>query len=185
TPGLRDLHHEIALSELLSRIFEARDLARSRVPILLKIAPDLEDDALQATAEIALRSGVEGMVVSNTTIARDGVAGDPLAGETGGLSGRPLFHPSTMMLAKVRRIVGPEMVLVGVGGVDSAEGVLAKLKAGANLVQFYTGMIYEGPGLPARILAELPKLMAREGASSIADLVGRDVEAWAAGGPGV
>ena len=183
TPGLRDLHHEIALSELLSRIFEARDLARSRVPILLKIAPDLDEAALQATAEIALRSGVEGMVVSNTTVARDAIADDPLAAEAGGLSGKPLFRRSTVMLARVRRIVGRDMVLVGVGGVDSAGTVLDKLKAGANLVQFYTGMVYEGPGLPARILADLPKLLARDGAASISDLVGRDVEAWAAGGP--
>ncbi len=185
TPGLRDLHHEVALSELLSRIFEARAQAPRRVPILLKIAPDLDDDALSATTEIALRSGVDGMVISNTTVARDAIAGDPLASETGGLSGAPLFEPSTVMLAKVRKIVGREMVLIGVGGVDSAETVLAKLKAGADLIQFYTGMVYAGPGLPAQILAELPKLLAREGVTSVADIVGRDAEAWAAGGPGV
>ncbi|MEQ8695342.1 MAG: quinone-dependent dihydroorotate dehydrogenase, partial [Bauldia litoralis] len=134
TPGLRDLHHEVALSELLSRIFEARDLAKSKVPILLKIAPDLDDEALAATTEIALRSGVEGMVVSNTTTAREAVAGDPAAPETGGLSGAPLYHASTVMLARVRRIVGRRMVLVGVGGVESAETVLGKLLAGADLV---------------------------------------------------
>ncbi len=179
TPGLRDLHHEVALSELLSRIFEARDLAKSKVPILLKIAPDLDDEALAATTEIALRSGVEGMVVSNTTTAREAVAGDPAAAETGGLSGAPLYHASTVMLARVRRIVGRKMVLVGVGGVESAETVLGKLLAGADLVQFYTGMVYAGPGLPARILADLPKLLAREGVASVTEIVGRDTEAWA------
>jgi dihydroorotate dehydrogenase len=179
TPGLRDFHHERELSELLARVFEARDRGNRRVPILLKIAPDLDDAAIETTAGIALRSGVEGMVVSNTTIARRAVADDPLAGEAGGLSGRPLYEPSTIVLAKVRKVVGREMVLVGVGGVDSAQAALGKLKAGANLVQFYTGMVYRGPGLPGKILTELPGLLKREGAETVADIVGRDTGAWA------
>ncbi len=179
TPGLRDLHGERELKDLLERVTEARDAARRRVPLLLKIAPDLDDGAIATTAEIALGSGVEGMIVANTTVARDAVAGEPLAGEAGGLSGAPLYEPSTVVLAKVRRIVGQEMVLVGVGGVDSIETVLGKLKAGADLVQLYTGLVYEGPDLPGRILAALPGRLKDEGAAAIADLVGRDTEAWA------
>lgn len=180
TPGLRDFHHERELTELLSRVFEARDAAARKVPLLLKIAPDLDDEAIAATAGIALRSGVEGMVVTNTTVARTGVADDPLAKEAGGLSGEPLYQASTIVLAKVRKIVGRGMVLVGVGGVRSPETALGKLKAGADLVQLYTGLIYEGPGLAGQILAELPSLLEGEGAATVADIVGRDTEDWAA-----
>jgi dihydroorotate dehydrogenase len=180
TPGLRDFHRERELTELLSRVFEARNAAGRKAPLLLKIAPDLDDEAIATTAGIALRSGVEGMVVTNTTVARPGVADDPLAKEAGGLSGEPLYEASTIVLAKVRKIVGREMVLVGVGGVHSPETALGKLKAGADFVQLYTGLIYEGPHLPGRILAELPRLLEREGAASVADIVGRDTEEWAA-----
>lgn len=185
TPGLRDFHQERELSELLARVIEARDRGKRRVPILLKIAPDLDDAAIETTAGIARRAGIEGMVVSNTTVGRQAVAGDPLAGEAGGLSGRPLYELSTIVLAKVRKIVGPDMVLVGVGGVDSAETVLGKLKAGANLVQFYTGMVYRGPGLPGKILADLPVLLKREDAKSVADVVGHETDAWARKAHGV
>jgi dihydroorotate dehydrogenase len=180
TPGLRDFHHERELTELLSRVFEARAAATRKVPLLLKIAPDLDDEAIATTAGIAVRAGVEGMVVTNTTVGRTGVADDPLAKEAGGLSGEPLYEASTVVLAKVRKIIGREMVLVGVGGVHSPETALGKLRAGADLVQLYTGLIYEGPGLPGRILAELPRLLAPEGAATVADIVGRDTGRWAA-----
>lgn len=179
TPGLRDLHEAQALNDLLARVIEARDAAERHVPVLLKIAPDLDDLAMAATVEAALASGIEGMIVANTTVARDVISGHHLADEPGGLSGKPLYDLSTAMLAKVRRVAGKDLVLVGVGGVHSAETALGKIKAGANLVQLYTAMVYEGPGLPGRILADLPKLLDREGVTQIADLVGRDLDGWA------
>jgi dihydroorotate dehydrogenase len=178
TPGLRDLQEKTALAALLASVLEARAAAARQPPLFLKIAPDLDDASLAAVAETALAAGIDGMILTNTTVARDRLA-DRRAAEAGGLSGRPLFHRSTVLLAKARRMVGNRMVLVGVGGVDSAETAFAKILAGADLVQLYTGMIYEGPGLPGRILAGLPALMAARGFSSVAAAVGRDAADWA------
>jgi dihydroorotate dehydrogenase len=172
TPGLRDLQEKDAVTALLSAVIAARDAAPRRVPILLKIAPDLDDDALAAICDAALGSGIDGMIVSNTTVARDGLRDSVLAKEAGGLSGRPLFARSTAMLAKVRRRVGDRLVLVGVGGVDSAETAFAKVAAGADLVQLYTGLIYRGPRLPVDIAEGLVRLLDRRGFKTIADAVG-------------
>jgi dihydroorotate dehydrogenase len=174
TPGLRNLHEANDLTALLRAVVAARDSAERRVPLLVKISPDLDDDALEAVVRIARDSGVEGLIVTNTTVARDSVAGHPLAGEAGGLSGQPLFGKSTAMLAKVRRLAGSDLVLVGVGGVDSAEAAFAKILAGADLVQLYTGMVYRGPGLARHIVAGLPRLIAARQADSIAEAAGRD-----------
>ncbi|WP_421725278.1 quinone-dependent dihydroorotate dehydrogenase [Bauldia sp.] len=180
TKGLRDLQEDTALRTLLSRVCEAREAAIRRPPILLKIAPDLDDAAIAATVDIAIEAGIEGMIVSNTTVTRNTVADDPQAQEAGGLSGEPLFALSTRVLAKVRQAAGDRLVLVGVGGVDSAERALVKLKAGADLIQLYTGIVYAGPGLAGQIVAELPRLLEREGVNRIADIVGRDAADWAA-----
>ena len=155
TPGLRDLQERQSLTRLLAAVIEARNGAGRRVPLLLKIAPDLDDTALAAIAEKTAAAGVDGLIATNTTTARDGVSDARLAAEAGGLSGRPLFDRSTRILAKLRRLVGDGLVLIGVGGVDSAATARQKLDAGADLVQLYTGMIYEGPDLPARIVADL------------------------------
>ncbi len=176
TPGLRDLQEKTALTSLLAAVTAARDAAPRRVPLLLKIAPDLDDDALADIADAALASGIDGMIVANTTLARDGLADGALAREAGGLSGRPLFKRSTAILAKLRRRVGRNLVLVGTGGVDSAEAAFTKIAAGANLVQLYTGLIYEGPGLPAAILRELPRLLERRGFAAIGDAVGSEAD---------
>jgi len=154
TPGLRDLQERAALAALLDRVIETRNAASRRVPLLLKIAPDLDDAALAAIAETALAAGIDGMTVSNTTLARDGLR-DPQAAEAGGLSGKPLFRLSTVMLAKLRRLVGKDLALIGVGGIDSSDAARAKLAAGADLIQLYTGLIFKGPGLPATVLAGL------------------------------
>jgi dihydroorotate dehydrogenase len=167
TPGLRNLHEANDLAALLKTVVATRDGAEHRVPLLVKISPDLDDDALAAVVRIAAASGVEGLIVTNTTVSRDGVAGHPLAGEAGGLSGRPLFGKSTAMLAKVRRLAGSDLVLVGVGGIDSAEAALTKILAGADLLQLYTGMIYRGPGLAREIVAGLPRLLAARQTASI------------------
>jgi dihydroorotate dehydrogenase len=177
TPGLRDLQEKGALVDLLGRVVAARDASTRKPPLLLKIAPDLDDAALEAIVETAISAKIEGMIVSNTTIARDRVK-DPKASETGGLSGWPLMRRANVVLAKVRKLAGQRLVLVGVGGVHSPETAFVKFAAGADLIQLYTGLIYEGPGLPSRILSGLPRLMERQGFTTVADLVGSDVERW-------
>jgi dihydroorotate dehydrogenase len=133
----------------------ARAQAAPHPPILVKIAPDLDDDALHGITETVIGLGIEGMIATNTTLARDGISDPKIAAEAGGVSGRPLFATSTRVLKRVREIAGNRLVLIGVGGIDSPETARAKLAAGADLVQLYTGMIYEGPGLPARIVRVL------------------------------
>jgi dihydroorotate dehydrogenase len=183
TPGLRNMQARSELAELLSRVTAARaGLAsaeeRAR-PILLKIAPDLVEAELEDIAAEVANHPIQGVIVSNTTISRDGLAEAALGRETGGLSGAPLFARSTAVLARMRRLLGPEMVLVGVGGVASADDALEKIRAGADLVQLYTGMIYGGPGLPARILRDMVGALDREGVPSVSALRDRHVERWA------
>ncbi|HVY20787.1 MAG TPA: quinone-dependent dihydroorotate dehydrogenase [Bauldia sp.] len=157
TPGLRDLQERDALARLLDGIANARGAIARRVPVVVKIAPDLDDDALGAIAETVIVAGIDGMIVSNTTLSRAGVGDAKIAEETGGLSGRPLFAPSNKMLTRLRRMVGGRLALIGTGGIDSVTAARQKLAAGADLVQLYTGMIYEGPGLPGRIVGGLAR----------------------------
>jgi dihydroorotate dehydrogenase len=182
TPGLRSLQGSEALPELLARVVAARDAAMEGSgkppPVLLKIAPDLTEAEIDAIVEAALGNRIAGIIVSNTTVARDGLKGRH-RDETGGLSGRPLFERSTIVLARVRRAAGPEMVLVGAGGVDSADTALEKIRAGADLVQLYTGMIYEGPGLPARIVKGLRRAVTDMGLASITELRDSALKSWA------
>ena len=155
TKGLRDLQEKEALDRLLSMVAGARAQAAPHPPVLVKIAPDLDDDALARIAETVIALGIEGMIATNTTIARGGISDPRIAAEQGGVSGRPLFGPSTHVLKRLREIAGNRLVLIGVGGVDSATTARAKFAAGADLVQLYTSMVYEGPGLPARIVRTL------------------------------
>jgi dihydroorotate dehydrogenase len=181
TPGLRRLQEQSELAGLLDRVAEARrKLSKGSPPVLLKIAPDLDDDALAAIADAALAAAIDGIIVSNTTVARDGLKPSRHAREEGGLSGQPLFGRSTVMLAKLRQRLGGRMVLIGVGGVDSGETAFAKIAAGADLVQLYTGMVYRGPGLPACILRDLIRMLESRGLASIADAVGLETDRWAA-----
>lgn len=147
-------------------------LSRS-VPILVKIAPDLPDDAIDAVCDEAKSAGLAGVVATNTTIARDGL--DTSAEEierigAGGLSGKPLFARAVSVVKRVRTRVGPAACVIGVGGIDGAESALAMLRAGADLVQVYTGFIYRGPGLPGAIARGLLERMKEERASSLAEL---------------
>jgi len=180
TPGLRDLQARGALDELLARVLAARDAQNGRVPVLLKIAPDMDEAGLADVAEVALARGIDGVIVSNTTISRPKLIDSATARETGGLSGRPLFRLSTIQLARFRKLVGPELPLIGVGGIESAETAFAKIAAGADLVQLYSGFVYGGPGLPAAMLGGLSRILDRRGLSSIADAVGIETEKWAA-----
>ncbi|WP_439544197.1 quinone-dependent dihydroorotate dehydrogenase [Hyphomicrobium sp.] len=183
TPGLRDLQSPEALDALLSRIMAARDAkiaeGRPSRPVVVKFAPDIAQEDVAEIAAALLRHRVDGIAVSNTTLARPGAAG-PTAAEAGGLSGRPLFCRATVMLARVYRATGGQVPLIGIGGIDSGETALAKIEAGATLLQLYTGLIYEGPGLIARIHAHLAKACAGRGVTSIAQLTGARSEEWAA-----
>jgi len=179
TPGLRDLQARGALDELLSRVLTARDAQSRRVPVLLKIAPDMDEAGLADVADVALARGIDGVIVSNTTISRPKLIDAATAREAGGLSGRPLFRLSTIQLARFRKLVGPDLPLIGVGGIESAETAFAKIAAGADLVQLYSGFVYGGPGLPAAMLAGLSRILDRRGIPSIAEAVGIETEKWA------
>jgi dihydroorotate dehydrogenase len=184
TPGLRDLQGEAFLDDLLARCVAARDEIdrdRTKTAILLKIAPDITLEALDAIVATAVGRGIDGLTVSNTTIARPDTLRDrSLAQETGGLSGKPLFVPSTILLAQAFVRVQRRMPLIGVGGVDCADAAWAKIRAGASLVQFYSAMIYKGPGLVQEIKQGLVKRLGEERVS-LADAIGRDADAIAAG----
>jgi dihydroorotate dehydrogenase len=178
TPGLRDLQARESLAELLSRVLAARNAAEKKPPVFLKIAPDLDEAALDDIASEVEEKNVDGVIVSNTTLARDGVTGSRHAQETGGLSGRPLFERSTAVLARMRRRLGLERALIGVGGVDSAETALEKIRAGADLVQLYTGMIYGGRALPGEIIRGMDSYAAREGLANIREIRDSRLAHW-------
>ncbi len=187
TPGLRDLQAADALRELLTRSLAARDAAAGlpggrRVPVLLKLAPDLDDASLADAVAVAAETGVDGLVISNTTLSREGLS-DPQAAEAGGLSGAPLFAASTAMLARVRQLAGPDLTLVGVGGVATGDQLFEKLRAGATLAQLYTGFVYGGPGTASRVLRQLLARMDRDGVRSVQDVTGAGTDAWAARWP--
>ena len=177
TPGLRDLQGEAFLDDLLARCIDARDTAdsgRRKTTIVLKIAPDISLGTLDAIVATALQRGIDGLTVSNTTVARpESLKEKALAGETGGLSGKPLFGPSTRMLAETFLRVERRIPLIGVGGVDSAEAAWMKIRAGASLIQLYSAMVYKGPGLVGDIKRGLVEKLAREKVS-LTSLVGRD-----------
>jgi dihydroorotate dehydrogenase len=180
TPGLRAMQARDSLAELLARVVAARNaVAGRKTPLFLKIAPDLDDAELADIAGQVLDQAVEGVIVSNTTLARAGLASTAHAGETGGLSGRPLFDRSTIVLARMRRLLGPRVAIIGVGGVDSAKTALEKIRAGADLVQLYTGLIYGGPALPARILTGMVEAADAEGWKTIAELRDSRLDHWA------
>jgi dihydroorotate dehydrogenase len=172
TPGLRDLQEPRALAELLARVLEARDAAPERRPLLLKIAPDLDLAQLDGVVRVARDARIDGMIVSNTTISRPASLRSDLAGEAGGLSGAPLFALSTQRLAQVFLRVERQFPLIGAGGIDSPAAAFAKIEAGASLIQLYSALVYEGPGLVARIKKGLSERLAREGVA-LAEAVGR------------
>ena len=164
TPNLRDLQKPEALDDLLARVLDARDSLIEdcgRKPVLLKIAPDLDLSDLDAIVRVARARRIDGMIVSNTTITRPGAVGQDRGGlEAGGLSGRPLFDLSTRMLAETFLRVEGQFPLMGVGGVESADTAWAKIEAGATLVQLYSALVFQGPGLIEAIKQGLAPRMA-------------------------
>ncbi|PBC01526.1 quinone-dependent dihydroorotate dehydrogenase [Mesorhizobium sp. WSM3860] len=179
TPGLRNMQAREQLGELLARVVAARAAASAQPPVFLKIAPDLAEAELEDIAAEVIEKKIDGVIVSNTTLARTGLRSTAFASETGGLSGRPLFERSTAVLARIRKLLGPKMAIIGVGGVDSAETALEKMRAGADLVQLYTGMVYAGPALPGRLVAGMARFVERERLKSIRDLRDSACERWA------
>ena len=159
TPGLRQLQDPAFLGALLGRIAARQaalaDAAGARVPVLVKLAPDLDPDQLRTAVDAVVDAGLDGIVATNTTVSREAVAGHPRAGEEGGLSGAALTDMSTRVVAAIVEHLGGALPVIGVGGIMSPEDARAKLDAGAVLVQLYTGLIYEGPGLVRRILRSL------------------------------
>lgn len=175
TPGLRGLQERGALEDLLGRLREARTpltAAHGARPLFLKVAPDLDDTAVRDIAELALAYGLDALIVSNTTLQRPPQLTSDNREEAGGLSGTPLFQISTQTLRLFAQALGGRLPLIGVGGVSSGLTALAKIRAGANAVQLYTALVFEGPSLVARILDELDALLAAEGIDSISELVG-------------
>ena len=134
---------------------------------------------MEDIAAAVIEKRIDGVIVSNTTLSRAGLRSASLAGETGGLSGKPLFERSTAVLARMRKLLGPEMAIIGVGGVDSAETALEKIRAGADLVQLYTGMIYAGPALPGRIIAGMARFADLERLKSLRELRDTGCARWA------
>jgi dihydroorotate dehydrogenase len=179
TPGLRDLQQAVALDDLLARVLDARDrIGERRVPVLLKIAPDLALQDLDDVVAVARRRAIDGMIVSNTTITRSSVLRDrTVAGETGGLSGRPLFALSTRMLAETFVRIERAFPLVGVGGIDSGHAALEKIRAGATLIQLYSPLVYHGVGLIAEIKNHLLAAIRDGSAPSLTATVGADAAA--------
>jgi dihydroorotate dehydrogenase len=172
TPGLRDLQRRATLEALLDRLRRARDESDRRMPLLVKIAPDLAPQERADIAGVALAAGIDGLIVANTTIARPCGLKSRHAQEAGGLSGRPLFAPATALLAEMYRLTGGRLPLIGVGGVADAADAYAKIRAGASLVQLYTALIFAGPALVGRIKRGLADLLRKDGCATVADAVG-------------
>ena len=175
TPGLRDLQGEQQLRAILRAVAAVPD----RPPLLVKIAPDLAQPALAAIVETCVDEGAQGLIVSNTTISRPAGLASPLTREAGGLSGVPLFPLSTAMLARAFLLARGRLVLIGAGGVFSGQDALAKIRAGASLVQLYTGFAWHGPALIPRLKAELAGALAEAGFARVEDAIGTQAAHYA------
>jgi dihydroorotate dehydrogenase len=197
TPGLRDLQQQDPLRQLLQSVIEERNKLPSRycgkrrgivqgkdIPLLVKIAPDLTGEEMKDIADVVRSNrntndngGVDGLVVCNTTISRpDWLISTKHKHEAGGLSGAPLKALSTSCIRTMYKLTNGEVPIIGVGGISSGEDVYEKLRAGASLVQLYSAMAYEGPGLVSRIQDELEELMIQNGDKSVDDIIGLDHE---------
>lgn len=177
TEKLRDLQGKAALRDLLAGVIDARDMLPCSIPIFLKIAPDLGDPELADIVDVARETGIDAIIATNTTLARDGLH-SPHRNEAGGLSGAPLFERSTRVLARLSVLTDGQMPLIGVGGISSAEDAYAKICAGASAVQLYTALVYDGLSLAARIAQGLEHLLARDGFADVAQAVGSKREDW-------
>jgi dihydroorotate dehydrogenase len=184
TPGLRDLQREQTLDDLIARVQAARDEAareHGRRPIVLKIAPDLSQDELDAIIRICRARKIDGLAISNTTISRPSDLREAmLARETGGLSGRPLFDLSTRLLAQACLRVEGQFPLIGIGGIDSAARALAKIEAGASLIELYSALVFKGGGLVRAVKDGIATRLEKDG-RALRAIVGTRAADWAAG----
>jgi dihydroorotate dehydrogenase len=180
TPGLRRLHERAALDQLLGELGRLNhQMARPR-PLFLKVSPDETPAQLEQVVEAACAAGIGGFIATNTTITRDGLR-SRLAGEVGGMSGRPLAERARQTVATIFGLTAGRLPIIGVGGVASGADAYARIRAGASLVQLYTALIYHGPGLPSAILRDLARLLRRDGFSSAAQAVGIDTGSGGSG----
>lgn len=177
TEKLRDLQGAAALTALLAGVMEARAQLAKPVPIFLKIAPDMTPDELAELAEVALASGLSGIIATNTTLSREGLKSAD-KDQMGGLSGAPLFEKSTRTLAKLSVLTEGRLPLIGVGGIGSAEQAYAKILAGASAVQLYSAMVFQGLSLAANIARDLDVLLARDGYANVAEATGKGRDMW-------
>lgn len=177
TEKLRDLQGAEALASLLAGVMAARDGVNAKLPIFLKIAPDLSDAELSEIAGVAQSAGLSGIIATNTTLDRDGLK-SPARDQAGGLSGQPLFEKSTRVLARLSQLTGGDMPLIGVGGVSTPAQAYAKIRAGASAVQLYSAMVYGGLSLVSEIALGLDILLERDGFGSVAEAVGTGREEW-------
>ncbi|GAX90963.1 quinone-dependent dihydroorotate dehydrogenase [Effusibacillus lacus] len=178
TPNLRDLQATENLRQLLRAIrTKANELERKGAgakPILLKVAPDMTKEQMRDVVQAAVSEGISGLIATNTTLSREGLQSKAFAEQAGGLSGRPLTKRSTEWIREIYRHVGGQVPIIGVGGIFTGEDAYEKIRAGASLVQVYTGMIYEGPGIVKAINKRLLELMKRDGFTHITQVVGVD-----------
>lgn len=183
TPGLRDLQARDSLIELLKRLDDKRrklkDASKISRPLLLKIAPDLDEHQMDDIAHVVASQPLDGLIISNTTLARDNLKNTRYRDEAGGLSGRPLFEKSTIILAQMRQRIGKDLPIIGVGGIDSTASAIQKLEAGANLIQLYSGMVFQGPDLAAKINTGIMTYLNRENISHVSRLTGKSTDEWA------
>jgi dihydroorotate dehydrogenase len=179
TSGLRDLQAKDQLKALLDRLMSASVRQSHPIPLFLKIAPDLTRDDLGDVAQVALETGISGLICTNTTLKRDGLS-SAHKGETGGLSGKPLFERSTAVLGLMAELTGGKIPLIGVGGISSAEDAYAKIRAGASAVQLYTALVFHGFSLVGQIAHDLDGLLKRDGMTNVSQAVGLDRATWAA-----
>jgi dihydroorotate dehydrogenase len=177
TPGLRDLQAPGRLNALLESVMAARASLPRPLPILVKLSPDLADDEIAPIAACLMTHGADGAILTNTTLSREGVPPSSHRGEGGGISGRPLFARSTRLLAKFYVATEGRMPLIGAGGIDSPKSALAKIRAGASLLQLYTGLVYEGPRLLSDIKATILSEIQRT-SFPLANLVGAEAKRW-------
>ncbi|MBZ4021406.1 dihydroorotate dehydrogenase (quinone) [Rhodobacter sp. TJ_12] len=177
TEKLRDLQGKAALAALLSGVLDARAGLAKPIPVFLKIAPDLSPAELEDVAEVALSTGIDGIIATNTTLSREGLK-SANSGQQGGLSGAPLFEKSTRVLAQLSRLTAGKLPLVGVGGISSAADAYEKIRAGACAVQIYSAMVYQGLSLAAEIARGLDQLLAQDGFATLSEAVGTGRGRW-------
>ncbi|KAM4592521.1 dihydroorotate dehydrogenase (quinone), mitochondrial [Odontesthes bonariensis] len=176
TPGLRDLQGKAELSQLLRTVLKERDALQEerKPPVLVKIAPDLTTQDKQDIADVVTELGVDGLMVSNTTVSRPETLQDSQRTEAGGLSGQPLKDLSTNTVSEMYNLTKGKVPIIGIGGVASGQDAMDKIRAGASLVQLYTALTYQGPPVVTKIKRELEKLLKDQGFSCVSEAIGAD-----------